>query len=108
MKTIRELNIDILNIIMKIHRNYPELSKYIKEMHVDTASMDTKNISAQNLTDYYNSLATLLEKYASTHTSIGIKKLTQQDYLQHLTFGILPAKEVKQHEIDPQFIIHPP
>src|SRR5690606_10520977 len=108
MKTIRDLNIDILNITMKIHRNYPELSKYIKEMHVDTASKDTRNITPQNLTDYFNSLATLLEKYASTHTSIGIETLTQQDYLQQTSFGTPPAKEVKHHQTDDQFIIHPP
>ena len=32
MKTISELDQDILNVIMEINKEFPELSKYIPEM----------------------------------------------------------------------------
>ena len=66
MKSIKQLNMDIINITMKIHQDYPELSKYIKEVPVKGISM-CKDVTADNLVDYFNSLNTMLKKYADTH-----------------------------------------
>lgn len=74
MKTIKELNIDIINVTMKIHQDYPELSKYIKEMPLEISINDAEEISRHNLLDYYNSLTMLLQKYAPTHSKAKLEK----------------------------------
>jgi len=68
MRTIKELNTDIINITMRIHKYYPELSKYIKEIPVKGFTTD-KDVNIDNLVDYYNSLAMMVKKYAITHVS---------------------------------------
>ena len=69
MKTKTELEKDILNITMKIHMEYPELSKYIKEMPVNVSENDKDAINIKNMKEYYNSLKELLGEYSKTHAS---------------------------------------
>lgn len=57
---------DIINITMKIQKDFPELSKYIKEVPVKGLNI-SKDISQENLLDYYNSLSMMLKRYALTH-----------------------------------------
>lgn len=66
MKSINQLNMDIVNITMKIQKDFPELSKYIKEIPINKVNI-SENISRKNLLDYYNSLKMMLKKYAMTH-----------------------------------------
>jgi len=66
MKSINQLHMDILNITMKIHKDFPELSKYIKEVPIKCPNIN-KDISRENLLDYHNSLITMLKSYALTH-----------------------------------------
>lgn len=62
-----ELNNDIINMTMKIHDEFPELSKYMAEMPVTIPNEENPEINTKNLQDYYNSLESLLKKYTRTH-----------------------------------------
>jgi hypothetical protein len=65
MKTKIELEEDIMNIIAKIHNEFPELSKYITEMPFNGVEND--EVLIDNLQDYYATLEDLVDKYAKTH-----------------------------------------
>jgi hypothetical protein len=65
MKTKAELGQDIIDITMRIHKEFPELYKYIKEMPVMISQKDV--INSTNLEDYHNSLVKMSEEYAKTH-----------------------------------------
>jgi hypothetical protein len=67
MKTKTDLEKEIINITMKINMEYPELSKYIKEMPVNISENDTDAINMKNMKEYYNSLVELLTEYSKTH-----------------------------------------
>lgn len=62
-----DLNNDIINMTMKIHDEFPELSKYMAEMPVTIPNEENPEINIKNLQDYYNSLETLLKKYTRSH-----------------------------------------
>lgn len=67
MKTVKELNSDILEISMKIEILYPELSKFIVEMPISD-TFDSE-INVKDLKNYYDSLDTLFNDYAKDHVS---------------------------------------
>lgn len=67
MKTVAEWDQDILNITFKIHQDFPELSKYIKEMPVKFSEEEKTDVNLRNLMDYYNSLVELVGKYSDTY-----------------------------------------
>lgn len=97
---------DIINITMKIHQDYPELSKYIKEMPVKDFNSG-KDVSVDNLVDYRNSLIMMLKKYAVTH--IGKEKqqklLTSfffSEYLGYRACEDIYAQEIEEKDIDPE------
>jgi hypothetical protein len=74
MKTEIELNTAILDITMKIKKQFPELSKYILEMPVTIPNLENPEMNRKVLQDYYNSLKIMLNDYIENH----IKK-TDQD-----------------------------
>jgi hypothetical protein len=67
MKTEKELNEAILKITLRIHNTFPELSKYIEEMPITIPNVANPEIKIKQLTDYYNSLNNLIEKYMDNH-----------------------------------------
>ena len=67
MDTEKELNAKILEITMKIRDNYPELSQYLDEMPDTIPNDKNAEVDIKNLREYYNSLTSLLKKYANTH-----------------------------------------
>ena len=73
MKTKAEQEQDILNTTIKIHKIFPELSKYIAEMPETFSSEDKEAINNKTLKEYYNSLTEMLQEYSKTHFS-GNKK----------------------------------
>ena len=73
MKTKAKLEQDIINITMKIHMEFPELSKYIEEMPIKISGIETSEIYSINLKQYYNSLEELLVEYAKTHVASKVK-----------------------------------
>ncbi|TGD59148.1 hypothetical protein [Flavobacterium humi] len=71
MKTEKELNSDILELTMSIKKNYPELTKYLKEMQVTLPDNTKPEITVKILQEYYDSLNEMLDKYAeNNHLSL--------------------------------------
>lgn len=70
MKTEAQLNADILKITLLIREHYPELSKYISEMPITIPDIESPEINAKILADYYDSLEIIMKKYAQSHTDI--------------------------------------
>jgi hypothetical protein len=69
MKTKVAQEQDILSITIKIHKLFPELSKYIAEMP-ETFSNDVKEITnGKTLKEYFNSLENMLQEYSKTHVN---------------------------------------
>jgi hypothetical protein len=67
MKTKAELEQDIVKITLKIHKEFPELIKYINEIPENFSGKDTSRIDTENLKEYYNSLEEVLFEYTKTH-----------------------------------------
>jgi hypothetical protein len=66
MTTEKEINAAILKKTLMIQEKFPELSKYIEEMPI-TIPVNNPVVNLKVLTDYYNSLDNLIEKYAENH-----------------------------------------
>ena len=60
MKSKIEFEKNILDIIMKIHMEFPELSKYISEMPENNSSLKSIHIDKLSFENYWNSLDKLL------------------------------------------------
>ena len=70
MKTEQQLNSDILKVTTAIEENFPELSKYIAEMPVKFSEGDSPEINIKRLSDYYDSLDTLLNNYTDCYKAL--------------------------------------
>lgn len=69
MKTEDELNENILKITLVIRSEFPELMKFLNEMPVTIPIENRPEINTTILLEYFNSLETLLRKYAPNHPS---------------------------------------
>lgn len=69
MKTIHELNDDIMKLTMKIRNHHPELMKYISEMPDGNTDKSDPEIDRKMLIGYYESLKSLLIKYGNNTPS---------------------------------------
>lgn len=67
MKTIEELNKNIFRITQTIQNEFPELIPFLNEMNITIPDMNSPEVNQKNLNDYYNSLRSLLMKYAPNH-----------------------------------------
>lgn len=67
MKTKDELNRNILQMTMKIRSEFPELSKYLAEMPITIPNENEPKMDTQHLTDYYESLVQLYDRYHKDH-----------------------------------------
>jgi phage host-nuclease inhibitor protein Gam len=65
MQTKTELEQRIIRITGKIHKEFPELVKYITEIPIHISAEAEGNI--KNLEDYYSSLEEIIHKYSKTH-----------------------------------------
>ena len=102
MKTEKELEEFILNITMKIQTEYPELSKFIKEMPENVSENNKDAVNSNNMEEYYNSLVKLLAEYSKTHEAVtetkAPKKKKYPGYPYHLKTFIIKTKK-KQNSI---------
>lgn len=73
MKQIKTLEQNILDTLLKINQEFPELSKYIAEMPQNYLGMHKEKIDVKNLKAYYNSLNDLLLEYAKSHGTVRIR-----------------------------------
>jgi hypothetical protein len=90
MKTIAELEQDILNITMSINKEFPELSEYINEMPI-TVSETENDVNAQNLKEYYDSLVDMVKKYDISHE--GLNKKMDEVKLKFSGYPLYPPSE---------------
>ena len=74
MKTEKELQEDILAIMAKIREQSPELLKYISEMPFAISYNSGAGIAIESLSDYYNSLLNVSEKYNREQLEMGNEK----------------------------------
>ncbi len=66
MKTIAELNKEILETASNIQENYPELSKFEDEMTITISDKETPEINESTLKDYNDSLQAMAKGYANS------------------------------------------
>lgn len=69
MKTVAELNENILKITATIRDEFPELIKYLNEMPVTIPNQNTPEINIDSLKQYYDSLLDILWDYSPNHHS---------------------------------------
>lgn len=62
MKTEKELNAKIMDLIMEIREKRPELIKYLDEMPITIPSENDPEITHRILKEYIESLKNLLNK----------------------------------------------
>lgn len=65
-----DLNSKILEITMTISDHYPELSKYLDELPVTIPDENNPDITLRNLSQYYESLNSILNKYLLEHPQL--------------------------------------
>lgn len=70
MRTNQELYDDIMKITMIIHSYFPELIKYSNEIPTVANSFTSPGIENKMLKDYFETLKSLLFKYAKSHNAI--------------------------------------
>ena len=70
MKTEKEIDKDILALLVRIKTEFPELVKYLPEMPVRIFNDSGFGVNIESLADYYNSLAKLIEMYAQEQTEM--------------------------------------
>jgi len=63
----QDLNSKILKITMTIKDHHPELSKYLEEMPATIPNKENPEITLKNLSQYYESLNSMLNKYLLEH-----------------------------------------
>lgn len=72
MKTIDQLNDDILKISLQIQTDYPEISQHLTEMPVTIPNVSSPKINVKTLSDYYESLKILLKDYLDNQKQLPI------------------------------------
>ena len=74
METEKELNVQIITIILRIQQEYPELCKYLNEMPITIPAVENPKINVEILKNYYESLLKLLTTYQLEQTEKRNKK----------------------------------
>jgi 3-oxoadipate enol-lactonase len=70
-KSVKDINTKILKITSRIKDHYPELAKNIDEMPINNSDENNREITLENLTNYYESLNSVLNKYKEGSPKIG-------------------------------------
>ena len=70
MKSKKDLNKMIFLLNQRIHKEFPELIKYLDEIPEKFESDTQKGINNKNLKDYLDSLKDLLKTYTKNHEKI--------------------------------------
>lgn len=67
MKSQNDLNETIFLLTQRIHKEFPELVKYLDEIPEKFESNTQKGVNNKNLKDYLDSLNDLLKTYKKDH-----------------------------------------
>ena len=106
MKTKEELGRDIFGITMKIHEEFPELSKYISEIPKNDSGIEPSKMNLENFKEYYNSLAELLSEYSKTHLTVDEKVNARSSgndgYLSYPPSEDIYNEGIEEGDLDPE------
>jgi hypothetical protein len=106
MQSKKTLNQSIIDITNRIYLEYPELTKYIREIQSINMDVEYEKISNQNLLDYYNSLNDTVTQYSKTHLEkIKKKKALQYEVIENPYYGEsedIYTQSKEEHDIDPE------
>jgi hypothetical protein len=106
MKTAKEWNQKIIDLSQRITREFPELSKYISEIPVKISEKYKPGATAENLKEYYNSLAAIVRNYSSTHdvnkTATGKEDVDFPGYPMYAPSEDIFSQEVIASDINPE------
>lgn len=102
MKTEKEWEKAILNITMRIHQDFPEISKFIKEMLASDVVIKETEINVKNLEAYYVTLTELIEKYSETHPENKSDKSDIKGYPLYPENEDIYAKDKKEMKLNPE------
>jgi hypothetical protein len=107
MKTENEINQDIISVIAKITREFPELVKYINEIPLQITP-PSKSSDLKNAEEYYNSLIEILKKYSKTHEASNLGSTKSNTNLPgnqpYPPSEDIYAQAKEEKEIDPENI----
>jgi hypothetical protein len=67
MSKEEKLNANILKVTNTIRNEFPELLKFLNEMPETIPAVESPEINIQVLENYYESLRTILRRYAPDH-----------------------------------------
>lgn len=104
MKTKTQWTQDITNLTTKIDQEFPELSKYITEIHVLNTEKE-EEVAIKDLAEYYNSLKEIINKYARTHAGVTLENRLKRpvfpDLLSYPPSEDIYQQDQKKMNIDP-------
>ncbi len=63
----KEIDTKIIEVINTIHKKYPELLIYMNEIPMFERNKENQDITIQQMNGYYESLCTILMKFAAEH-----------------------------------------
>lgn len=108
MKQIKTIERNILDTLMKIHLEFPELNKYIAEMPKNYLGINKQEISVKNLKEDYHALELLIVKYTKTYEAIPHR--IQNENGDFLGYPLYPptddiyVKGIEESELNPEDI----
>ena len=106
MKTREELEKEILSITLKIHKEFPELIKYIAEMPEGISNKNTDNIDIKYFKEYLNALEKVVFEYAKTHAPHRVKNHSEEQvfpgYASYPPSDDLYIKGKEEMDINPE------
>lgn len=70
MENNKDINAQIFELTLHIEEKYPELYTFLNEMPATIPAEKDPEINLKNLTDYFNSLKEMLEKYTLEHPEL--------------------------------------
>lgn len=108
MKSITELEKDIVSITLKIYNEFPELSKNIGEILINYAGKESNQIDTKKFEEYYSALAAVVSEYAKTHEAnsknIDPEALKFEGYPQYPPSDDIYNQDKQETELNPEDI----
>lgn len=102
-KSQKELEKDIVEITLKIHTAFPELSKYISEIPDKSFGKESNPIDSNTLKEYYNSLNKVVTEYAKTHMALkGTEEIIYDAYPHYPSSEDIYNQNKEERNLNPE------
>lgn len=92
---------EISNMTMKIHQEFPELSKYINEIPAKVLEKERVITNGKNLKEFYYSLVDMVNTYSNTHEGTNTLKTKFPGYPHYRPSEDIYQKSKEEENIDP-------